>query len=156
MDCNYTQAKIKRFKLINFNHLMSIYESNFYNFNCLFSRTNQESTCILDKRKLVINDIYHDKHTRIFKLFHKFELGNQIESINMFSIIIPTYNNLKYLKVCLKSIKKNSKYNHEVIVYVNSSSDGTLEFIKNNSVKYLFNETNVGLCKAMSQTLCMK
>ena len=69
----------------------------------------------------------------------------------MFSIIVPTYNNLEYLKVCLESIKKNSKFNHEIIVYVNSSSDGTLEYIKNNSVKYLFNETNVGLCKAMNE-----
>ena len=28
----------------------------------------------------------------------------------MFSIVIPTYNNLKYLELCLKSLKKNSKY----------------------------------------------
>ena len=27
----------------------------------------------------------------------------------MFSILIPTYNNLEYLKVCLRSLKKNSK-----------------------------------------------
>ena len=69
----------------------------------------------------------------------------------MFSIIIPTFNNLKYLKVCLESIKKNSKFTHEVIVYVNSSTDGTLEFLRNNSVKYLYNETNMGLCKAMNE-----
>ena len=69
----------------------------------------------------------------------------------MFSLIIPTYNNLKYLKSCLESIKKNSKFNHEVIVYVNSSLDGTLEFVKSNSVKYLYNKTNVGLCKAVNE-----
>ena len=34
----------------------------------------------------------------------------------MFSIVIPTYNNLKYLELCLKSIKKNSKYDHEIII----------------------------------------
>ena len=69
----------------------------------------------------------------------------------MFSLIIPTYNNLKYLKSCLESIKKNSKFNHEIIVYVNSSLDGTLEFVKSNSVKYLYNKTNVGLCKAVNE-----
>ena len=69
----------------------------------------------------------------------------------MFSIIIPTFNNLKYLKVCLESIKKNSKFTHEVIVYVNSSTDGTLEFLRNNQINYLYNETNVGLCKAMNE-----
>lgn len=69
----------------------------------------------------------------------------------MFSLIIPTFNNLKYLKVCLNSIKKNSKFNHEIIVCVNSSLDGTLEFVESNSVKYLYNKTNVGLCKAVNE-----
>ena len=112
MDRNYIQDEVKKFKLINFNHLMSIYESNFYNFNCLFSSANQESICTLDKRKLVINDIYHDKHTRIFKLFHKFEFGNQIESINMFSIkphtIFYMYKDAKLLEV--KSLSENRQF----------------------------------------------
>ncbi len=109
MDRNYIQDEIKKFRLINFNHLMSIYELNFYNFNCLFSRTNEESICMLDKRKLVINDIHHDKHTRIFKLFHKFEFGIQTESINMFSIkphtIFYMYKDAKLLEV--KSLSEN-------------------------------------------------
>lgn len=112
MDRNDIQNKIKNFRLINFNHLMSIYESNFYNFNCLFSRTNQENIYILDQRKLVINDIYHDKHTRIFKLFHKFEFENQIESINMFSIkphtIFYMYKDAKLLEV--KSLSENRQF----------------------------------------------
>ncbi len=112
MDRNDIQNKIKNFRLINFNHLMSIYESNFYNFNCLFSRTNQENIYILDQRKLVINDIYHDKHTRIFKLFHKFEFENQIDSINMFSIkphtIFYMYKDAKLLEV--KSLSENRQF----------------------------------------------
>ncbi|WP_440911863.1 glycosyltransferase family 2 protein [Candidatus Pelagibacter sp.] len=69
----------------------------------------------------------------------------------MFSVIIPTYNNLKYLKLCLESIKKNSKFDHEIIIYINSSSDGTLEFIKDNSLKHIYNKNNVGLCKAVNE-----
>ena len=37
----------------------------------------------------------------------------------MFSIIIPTFNNLNYLKLCISSIKKNSKYNHQIIPHIN-------------------------------------
>ena len=33
----------------------------------------------------------------------------------MFSIIIPTFNNIRYLKICIESIKKNSEFNHEII-----------------------------------------
>ena len=69
----------------------------------------------------------------------------------MFSIIIPTLNNLNYLKLCITSIKKNSKYDHEIIIYINSSTDGTLEYVKNNGFKYLYNDKNVGLCKAMNE-----
>ena len=49
----------------------------------------------------------------------------------MFSIIIPTFNNLDYLKLCLESLKKNSNFNHEIIVFVNEGIDGTLEYLKN-------------------------
>jgi len=112
MDCNHTQDKIKKFKLINFNHLMAIYESNFYNFNCLISSANQENSSILGQRKLVINDIHHDKHTRIFKLLHKFEFGNQTESVNTFSIkphtIFYMYKDAKLLEV--KSLSENKQF----------------------------------------------
>ena len=69
----------------------------------------------------------------------------------MFSVIIPTFNNLDYLKLCISSIKKNSKYNHEIIIYINSSTDGTLEYVKNSGFKYIYNYKNVGLCKAMNE-----
>ena len=41
----------------------------------------------------------------------------------MFSVIIPTYNNLEYLKLCVKSIKKNSQLDHELIFHINDGSD---------------------------------
>ena len=50
----------------------------------------------------------------------------------MFSIIIPTFNNLNYLKLCISSIKKNSKYNHQIIPHINIGNDGTKEFINRN------------------------
>ena len=69
----------------------------------------------------------------------------------MFSILIPTYNNLKYLELCIDSIKKNSLFNHEIIVFVNDGSDGTLSFVKNNSIKYIHSNINRGLCVAVNE-----
>ena len=54
----------------------------------------------------------------------------------MFSIIIPTFNNLNYLRLCLDSIKKNSKFNHEIIVHINDGSDGTFEYIKSKKINF--------------------
>ena len=48
----------------------------------------------------------------------------------MFSVIIPTYNNINYLKLCIKSLKKNSKFNHEIIIHVNEGIDGTIDYIR--------------------------
>ena len=68
----------------------------------------------------------------------------------MVSILIPSYNNLNYLKLCLKSIFKNSREKHEIIIHVNDGSDGTLEYVKKNNIKYTHSANNVGLCTAIN------
>tara|TARA_Y100000591_G_C21842407_1_gene706529 strand:+ start:1856 stop:2338 length:483 start_codon:yes stop_codon:yes gene_type:complete len=68
----------------------------------------------------------------------------------MFSIIIPTLNNLDYLKVCLNSLKKNSSFNNQIIIHVNVGSDGTKKFLDEKNILYTFSEENIGLCKAVN------
>ncbi len=68
----------------------------------------------------------------------------------MFSIIIPTLNNLKYLKICLDSIYKNSKYTHEIIPHVNIGNDGTIDYLEKNNIKYTLTDYNAGICKGMN------
>ena len=71
----------------------------------------------------------------------------------MFSIIIPSFNNLDYLKLCIKSIKKNSNYNHELIIHINEGTDGTLNFVKDEKLKYSYSEINTGVCVAFNQAV---
>ena len=71
----------------------------------------------------------------------------------MFSIIIPTFNNLELLKLCLKSIKKNSSYNHEIIIHVNEGIDGTFEYVKNNNYTFSYSKKNEGVCVAFNQAV---
>ena len=68
----------------------------------------------------------------------------------MFSIIIPTFNNFEYLKLCLNSIKKNSKYNHEIILHLNDGNDGSLNYAIKNNIKYSYSKTNIGLCSSIN------
>ena len=70
---------------------------------------------------------------------------------NMISILIPTFNNLDYLKLCLKSLKKNSSFNHEIIIHINDGSDGTLDFIKTNNYKHTSSHNNIGLCSSINK-----
>ena len=68
----------------------------------------------------------------------------------MFSIIIPTLNNLEYLKFCIKSIKKNSKYTNQIIPHVNIGNDGTIDFLKQENIDYSYTEYNSGICEGIN------
>lgn len=63
-----------------------------------------------------------------------------------FSIIIPSWNNLNYLRICLDSIKKNSKYIHDIKVHLNEGTDGSVELLNTNKIKFTHSEENIGLC----------
>ena len=67
------------------------------------------------------------------------------------SIIIPTYNNLNYLKFFLKSLQINSKFDHEIILHINEGSDGTLDYALKNNIKHTFSDKNIGLCSSMNK-----
>ena len=68
----------------------------------------------------------------------------------MFSIVIPTLNNINYLKLCIKSIKNNSNFNHELIIHINQGTDGTIEFLKNEKIKYSYTKYNAGICEGVN------
>ncbi|MDC0944154.1 glycosyltransferase [Candidatus Pelagibacter sp.] len=67
------------------------------------------------------------------------------------SIIIPTFNNLDYLKFFLRSLKINSALNHEIILHINDGSDGTLKYALDNDIKHTYSKTNIGLCSSMNK-----
>ena len=68
----------------------------------------------------------------------------------MFSIVIPSFNNLKYLKSTISSLKKNSSQKYEIIVHVNDGSDGTKDFLKSEGISFSWSKDNVGLCSAIN------
>ena len=50
---------------------------------------------------------------------------------------IPSKNNLRYLKTCIPSIRKNAfRPDHDIIVFVDSDNDGTVEWLRENKDKY--------------------
>ena len=69
----------------------------------------------------------------------------------MFSIIIPTLNNYKYLKFCIDSIKKTTKYNNEILVHVSEDNDySSRNYLDSEKIQYTFSSNNVGLCTAIN------
>ncbi len=68
----------------------------------------------------------------------------------MFSIIIPTWNNLEMLKCCIRSIRQHSTQPHEIILHINEGTDGTLEWADTEGVAYTHSAENIGICKAVN------
>ena len=69
----------------------------------------------------------------------------------MFSILIPSYNNLDYLKTCINSVRKNSTFDHQIIVHINEGTDGSLQYVKENNIEYTYSKKNIGMPKALNK-----
>ncbi len=63
----------------------------------------------------------------------------------MISYCIPSKNNLRYLIPCIKSIRENSHYDNEVIVFVDQDNDGTESWLIENNIKYFVNQSGAPL-----------
>ena len=69
----------------------------------------------------------------------------------MFSVLIPTFDNLEYLKFCIKSIKKNSKFSNQIIPHVNMGNDGTIDFLKDENIDFSYTKYNSGICEGINK-----
>lgn len=69
----------------------------------------------------------------------------------VFSIIIPTWNNLAYLQLCVESIRKNAHFRHQIIVHVNEGTDGTLQWVNEQpDIDFAYSKENIGVCYALN------
>ena len=78
-------------------------------------------------------------------------IKNIVNKNNNVFYTIPTFNNLEYLKICINSINKNSKFNHQIIVHVNEGLDGTIDYLNKNNIEYTFSRENIGMPKALNR-----
>ena len=105
----------KGFKIMNFNHLMSLYETNYYNFKSIL-KGKASSSKLNRNNNIAIEDIFHDKFTRIFKVYHKFNYGQSQTATSKFSIkphlIFYMYDDAKLLEV--KSLSSNKSFDNSI------------------------------------------
>jgi glycosyltransferase involved in cell wall biosynthesis len=73
-----------------------------------------------------------------------------------FCVLIPSWNNLSFLKLCVESIQKNAHFDLQIIVVVNDGSDGTIEWLEEiGTVDYVHSTQNVGICYGLNSTRSM-
>jgi len=71
----------------------------------------------------------------------------------VFDILIPTWNNLPLLQLCIKSIRKNSSFLHRILVFVNEGNDGTAKWLDTKGIEYWSAHENIGICRAINHLL---
>ncbi len=69
----------------------------------------------------------------------------------MFSIVIPTWNNLAHLQLVVRSIREHSAQPHQIIVHVNDGRDGTREWVRAQGLEHTASDDNIGICYAVNE-----
>ena len=85
---------------------------------------------------------------KIMNMLGKITKADRVKSQNLkFSIVIPTWNNLDYLKLVVSSIKTHSFFLHQILIFVNEGIDGTMEWLATQeNIDYVHSENNIGIC----------
>ncbi|MGD9952351.1 MAG: glycosyltransferase family 2 protein [Burkholderiales bacterium] len=67
-----------------------------------------------------------------------------------YSILIPSWNNLPYLRLCIESLRKHSSREHQILVHANESTDGTREWLAGEGIEHTASDENIGICHAVN------
>ena len=68
----------------------------------------------------------------------------------LFTIVIPTWNNLPFLRLCVRSIRENSSFPHQIVLHVNDGSDGTADWAASEGLAFSRTPGNCGVCFAVN------
>ena len=106
--------------------------------------------------KLYSNEVNRIKNkTELMAEFQKIWINDSVQK-PIVSIIIPTFNQLKYTKECIQSIYSRTIIPFELIVIINNKNDGTVEFLDqlsntHNNIKHIINDENNGFPISVNQ-----
>mgnify|MGYP003460942820 FL=1 len=67
-----------------------------------------------------------------------------------FSVLLPTWNNLPFLKLCVASLRRHSAREHQLVVHANDGSDGTREWLRAEGIEHTASDENIGICHAVN------
>ena len=73
----------------------------------------------------------------------------------MFSIVIPSWNNLAFLRLAVDTIRRHSSAPHQILVHVNDGSDGSLDWVRAQGIAHTHSDSNVGICYAVNRVAAL-
>ena len=67
-----------------------------------------------------------------------------------FTILIPTWNNLAFVRLCVQSIRRHSAFRHQIVLHVNEGADGTADWARGERLDFTYTPVNAGICHAVN------
>ena len=141
MNINIRQYNRENFKLMNFDHLMQIYETNYHLIQNVFdSLTDNKilSTIILNNHVIQYEPVSVSKYTIIFKFYYRYNLPiiRNGEYFIKPHIIYTLYKDAKLLEA--KSLTQNKEFDFEITnkIRINLNIYFWLKSLVNKSIKY--------------------
>ena len=117
MNINLTLKYKSNFKMMNFNHLMKIYENNYYLFKDVFrllDSNDKLSTITINNNVMQYEPITISKYTDIFRFYYKYKPHGL--TLNSYSIkphlVFTLYKDAKLLEV--KSLDQSKKFEDDI------------------------------------------
>lgn len=138
------------YELRRYKDCLYLYEGREEFVDCIERALHEQDTIIREeRRKVAASNTWNERinliHGKIKGLYPKA------------SIIVTTYNNLKYNMLCIESILLKTDYpNYEIIITDNNSTDGTKDYLiaiekKFHNIKVILNDENEGFAKATNK-----
>ena len=141
MNINIRQYNRENFKLMNFDHLMQIYETNYHLIQNVFdSLTDNKilSTIILNNHVIQYEPVSVSKYTVIFKFYYRYNLPiiRNGEYFIKPHIIYTLYKDAKLLEA--KSLSQNREFDIDIgnKIRINLNIYFWLKSLVNKSIKY--------------------
>ena len=117
MNINFSTKYNSNYKIMNFDHLMRIYENNYYLFKDVFRLLDDNSslsTIVINNNVMQYEPITISKYTDIFRFYYKYKPHGL--AINSYSIkphlVFTLYKDAKLLEV--KSLAQNKNFEGDV------------------------------------------
>ena len=117
MNINLSLKYKSNFKIMNFDHLMKIYENNYYLFKDVFrllDSNDKLSTITINNNVMQYEPITMSKYTDIFRFYYKYKPHGL--TLNSYSIkphlVFTLYKDAKLLEV--KSLDQSKKFEDDI------------------------------------------
>lgn len=117
MNINLDKKHSPNYKIMNFDHLMQIYENNYYLFKDVFrllDDNNSLSTITINNNVMQYEPVTISKYTDIFRFYYKYKpygLNMRTYSIKP-HLVFTLYKDAKLLEV--KSLAQNKKFEEDI------------------------------------------